>query len=534
MKKILALFVSIAVLILALFLFTPPAKTNGAIEVIAEATANQSMVETTKKTADSFKQFLKEDMQIELTRDVKVHISPTKENYATILQKEIHLSKNSAMKQAKLSAGISNDKFHVIALNGSAEKMKTPQTSVAAIGHELFHQVQAQLSNNKDNKALYWFKEGTADLIGAALAEKSGYQSLKQWKIDTINVLRNAPSYAAASDILHIDFDQWVSLMEKDQFPYQMSDLMVSYLVSKQPPDQAYASIANYFRLVDKLNDGDKAFQQAFGLTVDQFLAQFQRWFLEQMTEPAQIEVIRQSEVSEEDAATVEHSIALTRQFFRDQWHMDLKSSQRLVLAGSKDAYATAIGKEFNFSSEEAAQKSKSSVWWGNSSTTVLDMSSISTKHQLVFAASSIMAKRFQLQLVSHEKLFALSWLANGSADVIAAHTVEMAGIYTLENYKTSWLNNLRKTAIVPNLDELKTEQDWTNANTKYDLSTISNLSAFATAYLVEKYGFASIDAWLLKTKESGDPEQAFQSVYGTSSSQFAADFKNYLIKKLR
>jgi hypothetical protein len=534
LKKFLALLVCIGAFALAFFLFSPPAKTNGAIQVIAEATTNQKMIDDTQKTATFFKQFLAEDMHIELTRDVKIVICPTKESYTTVLHREIHLSKDNAIRQSKLSAGISNDKFHAIALNGAAEKMKTPQNSTSAIAHELFHQVQAQLSNNKDDKALYWLKEGTADFIGATVAEKSGYQSREQWKLDTINALRTAPSYASASEILHIDLEQWTNLMEQDQSPYQMSDLMVCYLVSTQSNDQAYASIANYFRLVDQLNDGDKAFEQAFGLTINQFLVNFQRWFLDTMNKPAQIEIVPQPEVAPEVAADVDHSAALTRQFFQKTWNADLKASQRIVLTGSKDTYTAAIAKEFNFSAEDATQKSKNSVWWGNNSTTVLDMSALSTKHQIIFATATIMVKRFQLQVAPQKALSTLSWLTNGSADVIAAHTVEMSGIYTLENYKASWLSNLRKTAVVPNLAELKTEQDWTNTTTKYGVSTVSHLSALATASLIEKYGFESIHTWLEATKEYGDAEKAFQTVYGISAAQFAADFKKSLTRQLK
>ncbi|MDF2565114.1 MAG: hypothetical protein K0Q53_1509 [Massilibacillus sp.] len=534
MKKFFALLVCISAFALAFFLLSPPAKTNGTIHVIAEATTNQKMIDDTKKTTTFFKQFLAEDMHIELTRDVKIVICPTKESYNTVLQRDIHLSKDNALRQAKLSAGISNDKFHTIALNGTAEKMKTPQNSTSAIAHELFHQVQAQLSNNKDDKALYWLKEGTADFIGATIAEKNGYQSREQWKLDTINTLRTAASYTSASDILHIDLEEWTNLMEQNQFPYQMSDLMVCYLVSEQPNDKAYASIAEYFRLVDRLGDGDKAFEQAFGLPINQFLLNFQHWFLTTMSQPAQIEIVRQPEIAPDAAADVEHGAALTRQFFQNKWNSDLKASQRIVLTGNKDTYTSTIAKEFNFSTEDAAQKSQSSVWWGNNSTTVVDMSSLSTKHQIIFATATIMVKRFQLQVASQKSLSTLSWLTNGSADVIAAHTVEMAGIYTLENYKTSWRNSLRNSAVIPNLAELQTEKDWTNANTKYGFNTVSHLSALAVASLIEKYGFESIHAWLEATKEYGDAEKAFQSVYGISSAQFAVDYKKSLTRQLK
>jgi len=534
LKKILALLICIGAFALAFFLFSPPAKTNGTIEVIAEATTNQKMIDDTKKTATFFKQFLTEDMHIELTRDVKILICPTRESYTTVLQREIHLPKDNAIRQAKLSAGISNDKFHMVALNGAAEKMKTPQNSTSAIAHELFHQVQAQLSNDKNDKALYWLKEGTADFIGATVAEKSGYQSREQWKLDTINALRTAPSYASASEIMHIDLEEWTNLMEQDQSPYQMSDLMVCYLVSQQSNDKSYASIANYFRLVDQLDDGDKAFEQAFGLTVNQFLVNFQRWFLDTMNKPAQIEIIRKPEITPEVATDVEHSAALARQFFQNKWNSDLKASQRIVLTESKDAYTAAIAKEFNLSAEAATQKSKSSVWWGNNSTTVLDMSALSTKHQIIFATATIMMKRFELQVAPQKAMSTLCWLTNGSADVIAAHTVEMAGIYTLENYKASWLSSLRKTTVVPNLAELKTEQAWEDATTKYSISTISNLSALATASLIEKYGFESVYAWLEATKEYGDAEKAFQAVYGISANQFATDFKKSLTRQLK
>ena len=143
MKKFLALLVCIGAFALAFFLFSPPAKTNGTIDVIAEATTNQKMIDDTKKTATFFKQFLTEDMHTALTRDIKIVICPTKESYTSVLQREIHLSKDNAVRQSKLSAGISNDKFHAIALNGAAEKMPKRKRQYIRVVREIFSSLPA-------------------------------------------------------------------------------------------------------------------------------------------------------------------------------------------------------------------------------------------------------------------------------------------------------------------------------------------------------------------------------------------------------
>ncbi|WP_110954517.1 hypothetical protein [Anaerosinus massiliensis] len=534
MKKFLVLLLfCIGILVAAFFFFFPSENGTGKIDIISRGKMNQSLIENTQKTTVLFKQFLKAEMKLELTRDIKLLLCSTQEEYTNVLAQEIHLPKDKAMRQGKLSAGISNDKLHMVALNGAANKMQIPQNLIASAGHELFHQVQAQLSHNNDDKGLYWLKEGTADYIGAALTEKSGFQSLAVWQLDTINILRNADSYVSVSEISHIDLDSWTTLMEQEKYPYQVSDLMVCYLLSKQDPDKNFTSIADYFRLLNDVDD-EKAFEQAFGIPLDQFLKEFRTWFHNIMAAPATIEVIASADVAPETINDVERSTKLTRQFFQNNWHSDLRTSQRLLLTNSKDEYLRLLKKEFGMHTETNGKDLQDSIWFLNTSSTLIDTSALPDRHQKIFMTSTIMTKRFQTQLVSPDVLVTMSWLVNGSASVVAAHIVETAGLYTMEDYKYSWLNSLHKKTTLPYLSDLRSEQDWISATDKYGADTVYTLSELAALHLVEQYGFASLHTWLETVKSTGNTEEAFTKVYGISSSQYDLEFKDFLRKQAR
>ncbi|HWQ62194.1 MAG TPA: hypothetical protein VN521_07775 [Negativicutes bacterium] len=143
--------------------------------------------------------------------------------------------------------------------------------------HELFHQIEYQLAGENANRAIYWLKEGTADLIAALVAEKIGYRSLDNWKQNQIDALRKAGTNASVQEILSTDMHGWTKMLEAKMDPYPMADLMVIYLMTKSKAG-GYATILEYYHMLGRGLSNTAAFEQAFGLPPADMLAGFPAW----------------------------------------------------------------------------------------------------------------------------------------------------------------------------------------------------------------------------------------------------------------
>ncbi len=504
-----------------------------AITVIPEPGTDPAKVALVQKTVDTFNTILDTEMGVTLDNDVRVFICPTRESYRDVLRRELGFSPDAAEKQSTLTGGFSNDKARAVVIKLDTAGNAAAGRAYFVTAHELFHQVENQLAGTNKRNSYYWLKEGGADLTGAVVAEKNGHQSLEKWKLDRINVLRKADRHASPQEIISTDLARWTKLIEDKMYPYQMSDLMVFYLMN-QTKTGGYRAITDYFRLLGQGVPNAAAFSRAFGLPPADMVAGFQTWFAAVSTQAATIEVIAGPEVAAEYLADFNQGVALTRQFFQDTWGGDLKNMMRFVLVAGKPAYAAALVKEFGMSETEAQQKVKNSSWTFAGSTTVYDTTALSTKRQRLFSVSGSLARRFASEAAPQKSLEQLYWLATGSGDAVAAHIVEISGAYTKEQYRSAWLTALGKLPAYPALAELSSAAGVEQARAGYSPAAVSGVVRLATLYLLDKHGPAALNAWFKAVKDTGSAEVAFQRAFGTTVAQFYDEFSAYLSANVR
>jgi len=510
----------------------PEKQSPGIFQVIAQDGTDAVMLEDAQKTADLFNQVLQEDMNITLNRDIKVFICSTKEQYASVLQKEFHMKEKNIDREAQVTGGMANADLRVVALNGSSNNMRLSQNRVATLGHEMFHQVQAQLSHDKGDKALHWLTEGTADFIGARMAEKSGYLPMSQFPVERINALRTTSDPIDPGEVFHADDDEWLKLMEKDESSYHIADLMVYYLLTAVPDNQKYELIAAYFKEVGQMGNGEKAFEKVFKRKTDAFLTDFEVWLSQQQSKPATLQIVRQDGISIAYYDDVQNSVMLARQFLKNQWGGDLYASQKIILT-NEAGYQMALQRELGLSPAEAAERGGKSLYYNYGHTVVLNMTSLSHKEQRVFVPAMILISYFQEQTASQEQLSKLTWFSNGSIYVTAAYTVESAGLANLNMYKKTWFRLLAQTDARPSLMKLETDDGWKSAVKTYGEGTVDEVAELAACYLIDKYGLASIHTWTKQVQSTGDAEKAFAEVYGMTPTEFDVVFESYLAKHL-
>ena len=116
---------------------------------------------------------------------------------------------------AAISGGWAGGSAHITAVNASAGVMTTFGDRYNTTGHELFHQLQHELSHGKDvdERSLFWLEEGSADYIGAALADSLGGKPLWKWQLDVKAALLRARSTVKPTALQHCDFEQHKKLI---------------------------------------------------------------------------------------------------------------------------------------------------------------------------------------------------------------------------------------------------------------------------------------------------------------------------------
>ncbi|MDR7865815.1 MAG: hypothetical protein RIN56_03300 [Sporomusaceae bacterium] len=505
-----------------------------AILVIPEPGADPAHVAIVRKTVDSFNTIVGAEMRVTLNNDVRVFVCPTRDSYRAVLIRELGQKPDVAERSAKSTSGMSGGRSKAVAINfGAYGSEAASARAYKTTAHELFHQLEHQLAGNNMGKSFYWLKEGAADLLGAAVAEKVGYQSLDKWKLDQVNTLRKADKYVSPQAILKTNLAKWTTLIEEKLHPYEMSDLMVFYLMSRTTAG-GYRAIGDYYRLLGQGLDNDKAFEQAFGAPADGILAGFQAWFAAISTQSATVEVIASPGIPAQSLDDFNQGVALTRQFMAGAWGGDLISSMRFVLVSGKPAYAAALAKELGLSETEAAQRAKNSTWWNSGGTAIYDITANPAKRLRIHAVSGLLVRRYANDIAPQKLLDQLYWLKLASSEAVAAHIVELGGANTKAAYRQAWLNVLAKAAVIPGLDELTTAAGWEQAKKTRGAPQVQAVVLLAGLYLLDKHGPAAFNEWFKAVAATGSADAAFQKTFGVTVAEFSEEFSNHLRQTLK
>ncbi len=510
-------------------------KGEGKIFVKTEGNVNAGMLADVQKTADAFNDLLAEKMQATVSGDVQLFVTSEPEAYQAVLKREFQMKDHEAERVAKISGGWTSGRIRVTVLNGSAGVMDGQNDQVSTTGHELFHQVQYALSKGKDTdeNALFWLEEGSADYVGAVVAESMGKQRLEKWERDRIHEMHSLQDVVRPEDLQHCTLEQRKVLMEQKKHAYQMSDLMVIYLLQQQPENERMPKLAEYFRALGSSGDGEKAFEKTFQMPVKYFLQGFDQWLQQMMHASADLRIVQREGVVPGVRENIESDMARTQEFLQTVWGSGLHGEYCFVLAANPQDFAAAMRSELAMSEPETRTTAEQSLWIENGSSIILNAGKLDERQQQIFSVAAMTARVLQGQ-VAASSLDQMEWLSRGSAYLVATHMLGKAQLGTMAQYKAAWLRKVHGASQgVPGLLELKTMKDWQKAQEKYGQDEPTNIAELASLYLLEKHGWKSFYEWYVLTGKTGDAEKSFIKIYGKSSKAFAREFEASLVEKL-
>lgn len=335
-----------------------------------------------------------------LLHHVDVYVAATQDDYISVLTNQFEQSVEDAAKIAEVSGGWTGGRKGLTALNGAAGVMDDTSDRKSTTAHELFHQLQFELSdgNDTDEKALFWMEEGAADYVGARIAEQAKGKTLRKWELDTLYDLRMAESTVKPESLAHCTLQQRMALMDKKYHTYQMADAMVICLMQQQKGKEL-SSLLQYFRLLKDHPDGEEAFEQAFGLSYGSFLKKFRAWYDGELHHPAELMFRARDGVPAGRAEALHEQALAVQPFLKQSFGQEVHGRYDVVVCANPEDYAAAIQEVCAVPQEKAQELAQDSLWVSNAGTIVLHADELTDRRQQQYAMATLMARLLRVQL---------------------------------------------------------------------------------------------------------------------------------------
>jgi hypothetical protein len=521
---------SVIGLLLLIILFLFRVSVYSAITVCPEEGTAQVSSEIIQKTISSFDEILKNDMKVTLDDTIRLFICPDRESYSRVLFRDMGFKAGDSAYRAGLTGGMSNSKKRIIAVLAINNSDKSRRLLYKSTAHELFHQIQFQLSGGKRDNEFYWLKEGTADYVGATIAEKTGGQSLEKWKLDQFNTLRKSESRTTAEKIFSVSSAEWTTYLARKYQPYQISDLMVFYLMEKSGKN-GFQSIAEFYRRLGNDESPEKAFTESFKIDRKVFINEFNAWYEGFLSETAKIDLICDTGVSPALKNNFEKSVTKVREFCKKNWGNDFRSSMRLFIVADAAGYANKLVSELGMKQQEAESKAKNtSRWYMVDSIIIFNAGVLKNKEQIETAVAETLCLKNIQDAPASDSSAKLQWMVRGFS-AIAVSSVTMSTNDERVKYRSMHLDVLAKASVLPDLSRLEKGKEWDEAAKKYKSNELKAVSFTACDYLASTYGEESLLKWFKALDDDEDAVDSFKIAFGKKPKEFYTEFDAYLEK---
>lgn len=247
---------------------TPPATgQTGGVSIHLEAGVPGEISADFQRAIGFTQQFFKNTYGIDLTRQVRMLLVPDATAYVSTMVREWGITQAEGARRARTTTGWSSGQMIIINVERTPSSLR--RFSLAA--HELTHQYQAQITAPVSAWSLYWFPEGMADLMSWKITDISGVAPAGEQRRSWLAGLRQAPS---RPDLSSIDSEpKWFAALEAygSANVYRVAVFAVEHLAN----DRSLASLLTYLQTLRETRDRTQAFQRAFGVTPEQYSADF-------------------------------------------------------------------------------------------------------------------------------------------------------------------------------------------------------------------------------------------------------------------
>ena len=500
------------------------------VEIFTEGSLPEASLQDVRRTAAVFSGLMEQELGAPLTHPVRLYVAAGEKDYQAVLEREFNLQPQEARRVAGISGGWSGGSRHLTAINAGAGVMVSPTDRRSTTAHELFHQLQYELSNghDTDREALFWLEEGTADYIGALVAEKLGGQPLNKWLQDSQLDVLLAARPVEPERLLHCTMEERQELMGKEYHTYQVAGVMTNYLLSHLPREQRLPAVAAYFRALADRQGGEQAFRQAFGLGLDVFLQDYKEWWAAFSQRPAVFHCLAWEGVTEERKSALEKQLQETQAELARKFGDGrvIRGEFQVVLAADEQGLAAAALKHCDLAPARARELAERSLGIENGSTLLINTQRLDDERQRSMSVGILLTRTLEGQYLGRGgQRQDIAWLSRGMSHVFGINSYLAREGRNTGKYYGALRRELRG-YVLPELDSLLSDKAYSEAAADYGAERVSNFTELAAYELVDRYGWKSFARWLEETRRSRNAEAAFQQVYGQPSAAFAVRFQ--------
>ncbi len=499
---------------------------SGEIAVESYGKVSPEIRQDVEKAAKGFAAFCADNLQVKLNRDVRVLVVADSHNYQAMLVQKMGMDEAEAKNKAQYTSGQASGQKSLCVINGDRSGLKETDDRLGTTAHELFHQLQYQLSDGRNGyeQGLFWLEEGSADYMGAQVAASLGGRSLEKWFLDAKFAVQNSRKVADVMALQHTTEAERTQLMNNRVNSYGLSDLMVWFLVKTYAPGQENARLLDYFRRLGQGDTPEKALQNTFGVPLNDFLAAFVDWWQQEQKKTV-FNFHGHGSVSPATVSQLQQQVKAAQDWLSAHWGRKLTGEYDIIVAANQEDLARAAEEQCRISPERAKELASGSVWVENNSTLIVNGERIADPRQCIFVGGVMMTRMLEVQELGAEPS-GVEWLMRGIGYVVGVGRLCESGYGRLTDYQRTWRTELRKKAPLPSLDKMMRQEAMQEIADQYSHDDIAKLCEYATAELVRRYGWGALQNWLLAARQLGDGRQAFVQVFGITATDFAAQIQ--------
>ncbi|MDI4633898.1 hypothetical protein J7U46_12645 [Pelomonas sp. V22] len=243
-----------------------------------------------RQASAQFDRLVNDVLKVSLVRDARIYVGGGVSDYEAILRDDMRMPAERAELQGEVSGGLSNSRGQIaLKFTPRQNRAAAYDLAVKTTLHELTHELQKQLDNRHAGfSPPAWLREGTADLIAYLLAPQvrindAEAEALRNWRERNLAWWRTGnKTNLQPAEMIDVEPSGWTRMMKEKRGNYQMAGLMSMYLQAING-ERFLPAWVEYYRLAGKKGQsGRLAFEQCFGMTEAEFVADFKRWLAQQ------------------------------------------------------------------------------------------------------------------------------------------------------------------------------------------------------------------------------------------------------------
>ncbi|CDG84478.1 hypothetical protein [Janthinobacterium agaricidamnosum] len=251
----------------------------------------QNALPLVRQATVRFDDLMGELWHVRVGHDVTVYLAAGAEDYKQVLAQDMHTKEAIAETESEVSGGMSNRRGQIaIKFNSKDNPDKANQRAVRTTMHELTHQIQYQLADGKSGfRPPHWMMEGPAKLIEYLFSEQMPLgdgepEAVYAWRQASLKWWRTGNKTGLTPEEL-VDAGSgpgWLKMMKDHRGNYEMATLMLMYLKAVSG-EHFFTGLANYYRLSGHAGQNHQlAFEESFGISESDFVADFKLWLARQ------------------------------------------------------------------------------------------------------------------------------------------------------------------------------------------------------------------------------------------------------------